>query len=403
MQTLVVIGFAEAISAPEVLWSLVDSGFQVVAFSRKGRRSALHFSRHVVCHQITPPESDLDAALSDLHSLLMSLDTAGSTHLVLFPLDDSAVWLCHMIPLEPDWILAGPQGDSAELALDKQRQVQAALDAGFNVPSTLLASSSKDILAAEMSLPLMLKPAKATFRVNNRLCGCSTWVCGTHEELHRALTAWGERVPLLIQPFISGTGEGIFGIATAEGVRGWSAHRRLRMMNPKGSGSSACISQPFPAELKPAAAQFITGNNWSGIFMIELLRDQSGTAWFMELNGRPWGSMALARRQGLEYPAWNLRSFIDPQSLRLDERPEFARVTCRNLGRELMHLLFVLRGRRSVAQANWPSFCSALRGVGHISASESFYNWRKDDLKVFFADCCYTIRDQLFKPRGPSL
>ena len=38
--------------------------------------------------------------------------------------------------------------------------------------------------------------------------------------------------------------------------------------------------------------------------MIELLRDRDGVAWFMELNGRTWGSLALARRLGLEYPAW---------------------------------------------------------------------------------------------------
>jgi hypothetical protein len=27
----------------------------------------------------------------------------------------------------------------------------------------------------------------------------------------------------------------------------------------------------------------------------------------------------------------------------------------------------------------------------------SLYNWRRDDPKVFFSDCWYTIRDNLFK------
>ena len=38
---VVTIGFAEALSAPEVTWSLVDAGFKVIAFSRRGRRGAL--------------------------------------------------------------------------------------------------------------------------------------------------------------------------------------------------------------------------------------------------------------------------------------------------------------------------------------------------------------------------
>ena len=50
------------------------------------------------------------------------------------------------------------------------------------------------------------------------------------------------------------------------------------------------------------------------MFMIELLRDRTGKVWFVELNGRPWGSMALSRRQGFEYPAWHVKLAIDPQS-----------------------------------------------------------------------------------------
>lgn len=43
----VLMGFAEALSAPEAVWSLVDAGFQVRAFARRGSRSALRHSRHV--------------------------------------------------------------------------------------------------------------------------------------------------------------------------------------------------------------------------------------------------------------------------------------------------------------------------------------------------------------------
>ena len=82
-------------------------------------------------------------------------------------------------------------------------------------------------------------------------------------------------------------------------------------MNPQGSGSSACVSQPVPEDLKAKVKALIATADWRGLFMIELLRDRSGTCWFVELNGSSWGSMALSRRQGLEYPAWHVRLAMD--------------------------------------------------------------------------------------------
>src|ERR1700730_9700644 len=106
-QTTVLVGFAEAIAAPEVLWSLVDDDFRVVAFARRGRASALRHSRYVECHEICPPEVDLEASLSDLQSLLACLNEDVKTaQLILFPLDDKAVWLSSRVKLEEGWLLA---------------------------------------------------------------------------------------------------------------------------------------------------------------------------------------------------------------------------------------------------------------------------------------------------------
>jgi len=400
MKATVLVGFAEALAAPEVVWSLVDEGFRVVAFARRGRRSALHYSRHVVCREITPPEVDNQAAFSDLRALLVSLSgSANGDQRILFPLDDAAVWLCSRVPLDKDWTLAGPCGDNADLALDKSMQIRAASDAGLNVPETRLAVTSSDLLDMEESFPLMLKPAKSVSLVGDGLYKGPGWICGNREELERGALKWANLVPLLVQPFILGTGEGIFGLATPGGIRAWSAHRRLRMMNPHGSGSSACISQAVPEELRSPVERLITRAGWRGLFMIELLRDHSGTAWFMELNGRPWGSMALARRQGLEYPAWHVTLAIDTQSCIGVDRIGAAGLVCRHLGRELMHPLFVLRGPKSKALSDWPSFWKAIGDLVRVRRGGALYNWRKDDPKVFVSDCYYTFRDQVLKPK----
>jgi predicted ATP-grasp superfamily ATP-dependent carboligase len=402
-QTTVLVGFAEAIAAPEVLWSLVDDDFRVVAFARRGRASALRHSRYVECQEICPPEADLEASLSDLQSLITSLnENVGTGQRILFPLDDKAVWLCSRAKLQNSWLLAGPSGANAELALNKCLQTRMAQAAGFAVPNTVLARSAQDVFtfSASESFPVILKSAECVPVRDGRVHSCKTWICASPRELQDAMAKWGERIPLLVQPFIQGTGEGVFGLAAPEGVRAWSAHRRLRMMNPAGSGSSACVSQPVSEDLKAKTEEFIRISGWRGGFMIELLRDVTGKAWFVEMNGRPWGSMALSRSQGLEYPAWQVRLAMDEKS-RVGISPEaIPDLVCRNVGREFMHLLFVLRGGKSKALTNWPPFWKTLGDVLGIHQGETYYNWRPDDAKVFLADCYYTIHDNVFKARN---
>jgi hypothetical protein len=402
-QTTVLVGFAEAMAAPEVVWSLVDAGFRVVAFARRGRASALRHSRHVVCHEICAPETDLEAALSDLDSLLKSVGAeADITQRILFQLDDKGVWFCSRMQLDSRWLLAGPRGACADLALDKNLQVAAARDAGFRVPKTVLARTAKDLFdfSAAESYPIILKAADSVPTYQGRVHSCRKWICADDSELKRAIAEWGERVPLLAQKFVTGVGEGVFGLAAQDGIRAWSGHRRLRMMNPQGSGSSACVSQPVAQDVRLAAEKFITKAGWRGLFMIELLRDDQGNVWFVELNGRPWGSMALCRRQGLEYPAWHVELAIDDQSRGGLNGSLGAQVVCRHAGREFMHLLFVLKGAKSHALSRWPSFWKTLGNMFRFRREDGLYNWRRDDPKVFIADFYYTIHDNVFKSRN---
>jgi len=168
-------------------------------------------------------------------------------------------------------------------------------------------------------------------------------------------------------------------------------------MNPHGSGSSACVSQRVPAQCSTPAEKFVVISKWHGLFMIEMLRDTQGTPWFMEFNGRPWGSLALARRQGLEYPAWNARFALDSR-WRLDDSPPVQPdLMCRNLGRELMHPLFVLKGPKSDALTEWPSLWKSVFDVLDFRGGQALYNWRRDDKRVFFADCVNTVLGNLMK------
>jgi hypothetical protein len=396
----VAVGFAEALSAPEVVWSLVDAGFEVAAFARKDRRTALRQSRHVTVHEITAPEEDSVAAARELSALLSKTGERRAGEHILLPLDDASLWLGAHMPLPRGWILAGPEQEQASLALDKRKQIEAARAAGFDVPETSVVSNPGELEPYFSCLPVILRPAYAASERNGRLLKGSNWICSDRAELEQAGRGWQGRGPLLVQPYLRGVGEGVFGLATAKGVVAWSAHRRLRMMNPHGSGSSACISQRVPEEMKAPAQRFITSAGWRGLFMIELLRGNDGHLWFVEFNGRTWGSMALARRQELEYPAWTVQLALDPSFSPVVAEALAGEIECRNLGRELMHLLFVLRGPKSRAVQPWPRFWRSLFDVIRLRRRSRFYNRRRDDWRVFWADAANTLRDQILKRKS---
>lgn len=411
MQAQVLVGFAEALSAPEVVWSLADAGFQIRAFGRRGARSALRHSRHVTVTDVTAPEIDAAASVREVGALVRSLfgSSQGGCS-VLFPLDDAAVWLCDHVAetvkdrirgaaygKELNFALAGPSGQQVSVALDKAVQLETARQAGFNVLPTRVARTRDEVLRGNNCFPLVLKPSKAVACTDERLRKGRIWICGNSEELEQAVRAWTETVPLLVQPYVVGTGEGVFGLSRLGGVDALSGHRRIRMMNPHGSGSSACASQTVPAGLALAVEKFVQISNWQGLFMIETLRDSEGTVWFMEFNGRPWGSMALARRQGLEYPAWNARLALDSRWRPPDGPALQPNLVCRHVGRELMHPLFVLKGPKSAALTEWPPLWKSLRNMLDLSGGQGLYNWRRDDKRVFFADCVNTLLDNLIK------
>lgn len=400
-EVIVITGFAEALAAPEAVWSLVEAHFGVVGFTRKGRSTALKRSRHLSLHEITPPEVESMTAATELADLLdsISLENPKAT-LVVLPLDDTSLWLIEQMPPSDNWISAGPLKGTAELALNKSRQIALAAQSGLKIPQTCVASQQSDLdTELEIPFPMILRPARAITLRGGRLAKGSNHICMDHNELCSARSAWDEEGDLLVQPYLQGTGEGIFGFATEKGVIAWSGHRRVRMMNPHGSGSSACESRPISAPEQRSIDLFVKASGWRGLFMVECLRDHEGTLWFVEFNGRSWGSMALARRQGFEYPAWAVQQALDslfvPSKIPECQQP----LLCRNLGRELMHLLFVARGPKSKAVKNWPSLWHTLCNVLNFRDRQTFYNWSSADRRVFFADALGTISSQLFKRR----
>ncbi len=391
----VLIGFADALAAPEAIFSLRAAGHQVRVFARENTDPFVARRLPVGAPIMIPaPERDAAGAVAALHKALEDNPDIA----VVLPLDDTSLWLTDTVfgGATTRVRLAGASGAQAAFALDKTTQIAAARAAGFDVPPTRILTNPGDADDIDQ-FPCIVRSALALQESHGAMRKG-----GVHY-----LMAAGDRArlgdgdvlfPALVQPLIAGTGEGLFGFAGANGVTAWSAHQRIRMMNPHGSGASACRTRPVDPGLRDCAERMIAAIGWRGPFMIELLRDADGAAWFMEFNGRLWGSTALARRAGFEYPAWAAALALNPDFVAEAPAAQRGEIEVRHLGRDILHLLFVLRGPRSAFhKPNWPGFFTSARGVLRLGRGRGFYNHDEAFPRYFLHDAAHTVRAFLKK------
>lgn len=378
----VLIGFAESLAAIEVATSLYGAGYEVFLFAREGALTALShglFAHHI--DRIIAPEDDVEASLLELKVFWDSIGRPA-----IFPLDDISLWLVNGLALQiPELTIIGARGLLADLALDKSKQIDVARAAGFAVLETCTGDCICD-----MKFPRFAKGTLAAEHFNGRIVRTGGCRVTSAADLHEFVLGAG-RSPVISQPCVEGVGEGVFGIAQNGRLLIASGHRRVRMMNPEGSGSSACESRALQEDEIDRTRKFLATCRWDGLFMLEFLRDSSGVSWFMELNGRPWGSMALARAQGFDYPKWA----ADLTLLGVEPLPppkEIAPVNMesRHLGRELIHIAHLLRPRRSTGERSH-SLLASLIGMFLPMRPVRFYNLRSAGWGVFLRDTAYSL------------
>jgi hypothetical protein len=370
------IGFAEALAAPEVCFSLRATGARIISFCRMESKFAkLNFVEYC---PVTAPEVDFNRTVHDVEGLIDRIRPELTA-----PCDDAALLVLSRVAGSRNQCLAPV---ACDFAMDKWAQIDVASASGFAVMHTSVVKSERDVASFRFR-PAVLKPRAALDISEAGLDkGRSFFIEDDYisEEARRAIA----RRTYLIQEYKAGVGEGYFGIAHAGTIHASFGHRRVRMMNPAGSGASACISREPDSDESQAVKALVERAGWKGPFMVETLRDQFGTKWFMEFNGRFWGSLALARRCGLDMPrlAADLalgKSVVIPSQI----EPGFAR----HLGRDLIHLLFVLRGTNPSLQHKWPARLPTIRDVFSLHSLKSFYNYDSSQPFFFIKDAAITL------------
>jgi predicted ATP-grasp superfamily ATP-dependent carboligase len=249
-----------------------------------------------------------------------------------------------------------------ELASDKYQTIELARRLGVPVPQTRLVSTLDELEEyAERDFPLVVKD-RCSFRwIDDRAVAGSVSYAFSREELRAQVARRLEQTgDVLVQAFAGGTGIGFSCFAWGGETFLPFQWKRIREKDPRGSGSSARRSVPLDPQVVQWSRALLLEAGFQGLAMVEFKQDPaSGRLVLMEINGRPWGSLALPVHCGIDYPLHAVRWYLDGQ-VPPRELPYSLGITCRDLTADLVHLENLWQGRPPGWTAPYPNFWASL-------------------------------------------
>lgn len=261
-----------------------------------------------------------------------------------------------------------PRAEPLNLALDKSRTLAMAARVGIDVPASWQPLADENWWAAKASLtfPLIAKwadpPAVLPLLEAHGL---------TFEKAERidalaqldALLARYEPIKQwpLIQSFAPGVGLGQMLCMTGGKAMLRFQHLRLHEWPPEGGVSTLCeaIDPALYAHQMTKSEALLVAMGWEGPAMVEYRHDPAtGRFVLMEVNGRFWGSLPLARHAGALF-AW--AQYADAFGLPFDGAPIAKGTKARFLIPETRRLLRILKTNE--AEGRWAALGSWLSAV----------------------------------------
>ena len=296
-----------------VVQSLGRRGHECWVASHRPEFAARH-SRYVTRVAIYP---DPMSERRSFEEWIVAFLNANRPDLIL-PLGDSTLILLHeMRDRLAGAVLAVP--DAADVAFDKERVRQLAVQLGIPTPETLYLEryDARALDAFASSLPLVVKPVRSV--VWKRGAG-NMKARIVHDAPAAAEVAASavEVGPIQVQRWVPGRGMGVEVLASEGRIVMAFAHRRLHEglnLSPVSTYREAVT--PPPSLLK-AASQLLGELRWTGVAMVEFrVDDATGRYWLLEINGRFWGSLPLAVYAGADFP----RALVDLMLSATEPRP----------------------------------------------------------------------------------
>jgi biotin carboxylase len=184
---------------------------------------------------------------------------------------------------------------------NKYESVKLAGSLGIPVPATIRPANVEEIaaFAREHPGPLIMKLVRSSASRGLYVLQPERLRETVPGILEKSGTSFGD---FIVQERIQGTGYGVSMLFDHGQLKASFTHRRLRELSPAGGPSTLrqSIRQP---ELEAHAGLLLRHVGYHGVAMVEFKHDEvSGKVWFLEVNPRWWGSLALAVRAGVDFP-----------------------------------------------------------------------------------------------------
>jgi predicted ATP-grasp superfamily ATP-dependent carboligase len=238
-----------------------------------------------------------------------------------------------------------PTPTALQLASNKAATFEAAHRLGIPVPATVIPQNWAMVedAARKWQWPIVIKPRSSVESGAGSRMVRSVEYAFDKEELRRRIATLISDSPWpLLQEYVRGIGVGCFFLIKDGKVLARFQHRRLRDINPTGSGSSLRVSVPPDPELMEMSERMLRAIGLDGLSMVEYRLAAGHTSYLMEINARPWGSMQLAVEAGVDFPMLWYRAITGQPA---GETAVYqCGVQCRYVAGDLRHLESVLMG-----------------------------------------------------------
>jgi predicted ATP-grasp superfamily ATP-dependent carboligase len=342
-------------SAVAFIRSLGRRGLDVTAADAR-RWSAGWRSRYTTDRLIYPdPAKDADGAVDAI------LAAAGRSRIdLVIPITDEIG-----LPLsaarqrfEGVATLALPEPDALAVAHDKARTLELARRVGVPAPPTVAIETADHAVAvvADLGWPVVIKPQTSReHRDGGTVDAFEVSYAADDATLRARVEALHGRTGVLLQRWQPGEGHGVELLTYRGRVLAAFQHRRIREVPVTGGASSLRESVALDPLLLDYATRLLAELAWTGLAMVEFRLTASGPE-LMEINGRVWGSLPLAVRSGMDFPARLADLLLDgPPAPSTPPATDYrVGVRARNLRLDLAWIAAVAAGLRRHRELPWP-------------------------------------------------
>ena len=269
-------------------------------------------SRHVRRYVPAPaPGDDPDAFFGTVLETCAEHDAR-----LVIPAEDTVLAACseHRDALPAGTRLAAANPDAVRNVLDKRQNLETARRLGIPLPAEFAVEDIGKVeeLIERLGFPMVLKNTGLGTGPAGLGSGFKWLIAHDEAELRELLDQHCRdgRFPLF-QELVDGTVTNLCCFAAAGEIVAAHQYRSLRRMGWEGNSILREVTATDP-RLLDYAQRLLGELRWDGVAQVAfIVRERDGGSWYMETNGRFWGSIQGSIAIGWDFPYWTYRYFSD--------------------------------------------------------------------------------------------